>query len=207
MITEKEINQAEKNVALYLQDGLLKRDASTVQFFSFYLNNAKISLLLAEHIYKISTKMQARKAAGFSQDYECLLWVVVISYYSMFYTANAALSKMGLKVSDKIPHKVTQDSLIVYFLKSGRLAKSLLEDYKATQTEVMGIMNANEEDLLKEFQVKATELIATFDYQRKKRGEFQYQINTTVKEHVATLSLERAKTFIQEMNRVIETLR
>lgn len=94
----------------------------------------------------------------------------------MFYTANAALAKAGLKVGDKIPHKVTRDALIMTFLKDGRLARTLLEAYQATQSEVLGIMNLNEEDLLKDFQVKAAELIATFDCQRRKRGEFQYQI-------------------------------
>lgn len=124
----------------------------------------------------------------------------------MFYTANAALAKIGMKVSDKIPHKVTQDALIVYFLKNKRLAKSLLEDYKATKTEVLNLMNVNEEDLLKEFQIKAQELVATFGYQRRRRGEFQYEIKTRAKQQVAQTSLDRAKNFIQEITRAIEKI-
>jgi uncharacterized protein (UPF0332 family) len=65
-------------------------------------------------------------------------------------------------------------------------------------------MNVSEEDLLKEFQIKAKELVATFGHQRERRGEFQYDITKTAKEHVAELSLERAKNFIQEMTKVIE---
>lgn len=207
MITAQEIDRAQKNVVLYLQDGLLKRDPSNTRFVPFYLSNAKMSLQLADYLQLVSIDPEVKKRAGFAQDYECLLWVVVISYYGMFYTANAALAKTGLKVGDKIPHKVTQDALITNFLKTGRLAKTLLEDYKTTQSEVLGIMNLNEEDLLKDFQLKATELIATFDYQRRKRGEFQYQIGSDVKKHVAALSLDRAKVFMKEMLVVIDNIR
>ncbi len=124
----------------------------------------------------------------------------------MFYAGNAALSKLGLKVSDKIPHKVTQDALTVYLLKNNRLAKSLLTDYLEAKAEVLSLMNVNEEELLKEFQLKAKEIIATFDYQRRKRGEFQYEIKSTAKQQVAGLSLERARNFIQEMNQLIEKM-
>ena len=110
-------------------------------------------------------------------------------------------------MSDKIPHKVTQDALIVYFLQNKRIAKSLLEDYKATKTEVLTLINVNEEDLLKDFQIKAQELVATFNYQRKKRGEFQYEIKTGTKQQIAQTSLDRAKKFIQEMTKVIQKIK
>ena len=102
MITEHDPKASERNVTLYIQEGLLKRDPSNIQFAPFYLNNAKMSLLLANHLQTISTNAQAKKQAGFPQDYECMLWVVVISYYSMFYMANAALARIGLKVGDKL---------------------------------------------------------------------------------------------------------
>ncbi len=79
-----------------------------------------------------------------------------------------------------------------------------MEDYKATKAEVLSLMNVNEEDLLKDFQLKAHELVATFDYQRKRRGEFQYAIKTGAKQHVALTSLDRAKNFIQEMMKTIQ---
>ena len=53
---------------------------------------------------------------------------------------------------------------------------------------------------------KAEGLIATFDYQRRKRGEFQYEIKTLAKKNIAKLALERAERFIQEMAKVIGRL-
>ncbi len=146
---------------------------------------------------------EIKKSAGFPEDFECFLWVIVTSYYGMFYIANAAMAKLGLKAEEKIAHKITQDVLVVYFIKNGRLAKYLLEDYKQTKSEVLGLMNVSEEELLKEFQVKAKELVATFGHQRERRGEFQYDITKTAKQHVAQVSLDRAKNFIQEMIKVI----
>lgn len=207
MIDEKDIKEAEKNISNYLGERMLTKDPSNARFVSFYQNNAKMSYQLANFLQNLSTQSELKQQCGFPADYECLLWVVVTSYYSMFYAANAALAKIGLKVTDKVPHKVTQDALIVYFLKNRRLAKSLLDDYKETKTEVLTLMNVNEEQLLEEFQMKAKELVATFDYQRRKRGEFQYEIKTGVKQQVAQLSLDRAKNFIHEMNGIIEKMR
>jgi len=204
MINEKDLQEAEKNVQHYLSEGLMTKNPAHAQFAKFYLNTAKMSLQVAQHLNQLSTNEKIKQDTGFPADFECFIWVVVTSYYSMFYAANAALSKLGLKIGEKIAHKITQDALLVYFIKNNRLAKQLLEDYQETKNEVLNLMNLSEEQLLKEFQLKAKELIATFDYQRKKRGEFQYEIKSGAKQHVAELSLDRAKTFIQEMNKVLE---
>ena len=148
MIDENELQKAEKNIPIYLNDGLLSKDSGYSRFVSFFQDNAKMSFQLSNFLFKLSTVNKIKKQNDFPENYECLIWVVVIAYYSMFYAANAALAKLGLKVSDKIPHKVTQDALIVYFLKNKRLAKGLLEDYKDTKIEVLNLMNVNEEDLL-----------------------------------------------------------
>ena len=121
--------------------------------------------------------------------------------------ANASLARLGLKVGDKISHKVTQDALIVYFIINKRLARKLLESYVETKKEVLNLMNLTEEELLKQFQLKANELIATFSMQREKRGEFQYSVKTPTKQNVAQISLERAKIFIQEINQVIDRIK
>ena len=207
MIGEKEIKEAERNIPQYLTDGLLSRDSAHAKFVPFYMNNSKLSFQLASHVFKLSSDAETKKNAGFPADMEFYLWVVVTSYYSMFYAANAALAKLGLKVADKIPHRVTQDALIVYFLKSKKLAKYFLEDYKATKQEVLSVMGMSEEELLKEFQMKATELVATFDFQRQKRGDFQYHVDLSVKQNVAQLSLERARKFVQEIASTIEKIR
>lgn len=105
MITDKEIREAEQNLRRYFEEELLKKDSSHAQFVKFYVNNAKMSFQLANFLLKLSTDKEIKKNAGFPEDFECLLWVVVTSYYSMFYIANAAMARLGLKVGEKIAHK------------------------------------------------------------------------------------------------------
>ncbi len=206
-MTDKEVNEAQKNISQYLADGFLIKNVSNTQLVKFYSETAKNSFQVAQHLYNISTDKGIKKRIGFTEDFECFLWVIVPAYYSMFYIANAALAKLGIKVGDKIPHKVTQDALIVYFMANKKLAKYLLEYYIETKNEVLNIMNVTEEDLLKQFQLKANELIATFDFQRRKRGEFQYEVKTPTKQSVAKTSLERAQIFVQEINSILAKIK
>ena len=99
MLTDKRIKEAKDNVRAYLSDGLLSKASFDKQVFNVLENNANESLNVAEILYK----------GRYSW-----LWVIVTSYYSMYYIANAVLLKLGYKVGEKISHKVTADSLIRY---------------------------------------------------------------------------------------------
>src|SRR3989344_4099680 len=111
MLDKNRITQAEDNVKAYLAEGLLKKTAANKQIIDILLKNAKESLKVANEI---------------SQNNSSELWVIVCSYYSMYYYANAVLLKLGYKVGDKIVHKVTSDSLVVYV--RGKLKESLIEE-------------------------------------------------------------------------------
>lgn len=117
------------------------------------------------------------------------LWVIVSSYYSMYYMANAVLLKLGYKVSDQISHKITSDSLVVYV--RDKLEKKLLEDYEAAKVEAMELNNLTDE------------LIKSFEFERKKRSSFQYDMNTVIKRSKANTSLERAIKFNFELEKLL----
>ena len=51
--------------------------------------------------------------------------------------------------------------------------------------------------------IKADELMQAFDYEREKRGIFQYRTNESAKEAKAKTSLERAKEFVIEMKKLV----
>ena len=94
---------------------------------------------------------------------------------------------MGYKVGEKISHKVTADSLIA--LVRDKLKGSLIEEYEEMQKEALA-------------GIKADELMQAFDYEREKRGIFQYTTNESAKEAKAKTSLERAKEFVIEMKKL-----
>lgn len=85
---EKRIEIAEKNFRNYLNEGKIKKvDRFNELVYNTYLRNAQESLNVANQLFQNKTSS---------------LWVVVTSYYSMFYIACAYLYKLGYKAGDEI---------------------------------------------------------------------------------------------------------
>jgi|SRR3989344_8227008 len=177
MLSEAQIKEAERNVKQYINDGLLRKiSKQDPNIKSIMLKNCEESLKIAEILFR--------------QNYSNL-WTIVCSYYSMFYIANAALYELGLKVGDKIVHKVTSEALIVHI--RNKLTKSLLEDYEKSKEEALEIAKT-----------KSEEIIQSFDYEQNKRSEFQYGMTEQVIKGKAQTSLERAKKFVFELRKIIK---
>lgn len=177
MLDKKRINEAENNVRSYLNEGLLKEATMNKQVTNILLRNAKESLRVAEEIHQ----------KNFSE-----LWVIVCSYYAMYYYANAVLLKFGYKVGEKIVHKVTSDAMIVYV--RGKLKESLIEEYEQTKEEALNLAG-----------MKADSLIESFEFERNKRSLIQYKTIDIEKQSKAKTSLQRAKEFTKEMEKLLAT--
>ena len=175
MIDKKRIKEARQNFAQYLQEGLIKKENNETAK-AMYAKNADLSLNLAEECMNSTLKPY--------------IWVVVISYYSMFYIANAVLLELGYKTGDKVVHKVTQDALIV--LVRDKIRKGLLEEYE----------NAKE-DALEIASIKSDEIIAFYGLEMDKRSRFQYNMTESIQEQKANTSLNRAKQFMLEMKKLL----
>lgn len=178
MLDEKRIKGAEANVRDYLQSGKLKKHPFREEIILVLKKNANDSIENAEFL---------------SENKKSDLWIIVTSYYSMFYIANAVLFKLGYKVGEQTPHKVTADALIVFV--RNKLKKSLIEEYEEAQNEAETLAG-----------IKADTLIEEFDKERNKRGIFQYETTAIEKHSKAITSLKRAKNFIFEMEKLLESL-
>lgn len=175
MLDSNRIKEAESNVRSYLDEGLLKKSSLDQNVLSILLRNAKESLRVAEEIHQKNLSE---------------LWVIVCSYYAMYYYANAVLLKFGYKVGEKIVHKVTSDALIVYVRK--KLKESLLEEYEETKEEALALAG-----------MKADSLVESFDFERNKRQLIQYRTIEIEKQSKAKTSLQRAKEFAKEMEKLL----
>jgi len=178
MLNEKRIKEAEINVKQYISEGLIKKEPFNSIVFNILVNNSNESIETASFL---------------SNNKKSNLWIIVSSYYSMFYIANAVLYKLGYKVGDKIPHKVTSDALIVYI--KDKLKENLIEDYEELKEEALLIAKNRAEGLLEDF-----------EFERKKRGLIQYQTKDVEKASKAETSLKRAKQFLFEMNALLNEL-
>ena len=175
MLDKNRIKEAETNVKSYLDDGLLKKSIIDKKIISIFVSNGKESLRVAEETYQNSISD---------------LWVIVCSYYSMFYYANAVLLKLNYKVGDKIVHKVISDSVIVFV--RGKLKESLLEEYESAKEEALNLAGN-----------RADSLVESLDYERGKRNLIQYQTKEIEKHSKAKTSLQRAKEFNKEMEKLL----
>ena len=176
MLDEKRIDEAQKNIKQYIEGNLIwKYEASKKEILETYKRNCQESLDVAKKLFDENLSN---------------LWVIVISYYSMYYIANAILYKIGYKIGSKISHKVTADALIV--LVRNKLKKSLLEDYETAKEEALDIIGR-----------KADEILSSFDKELEKRSIFQYESTDEIKRAKAKTSLERAKQFVFEMKKLL----
>ena len=176
MIDEKRKKEAQSNFSRYLQEGLLKKEHNELAM-NKYLENADLSLKTANELMQSPLKPY--------------LWVIVTSYYSMFYMANAVLLSYGYKTQDKIAHKVTSDALI--FLILDKLRKELLEGYEAIQRDTLEIAST-----------KAESVIESYSLELDKRSRFQYNMLEQTKEAKAQTSLKRASEFVFELKKLLK---
>lgn len=176
MLSKERIQDAEKNVRSYLESGMIRKHEFREEILRILQENAHDSIEIAEFLAK---------------NQKSDLWIIVTSYYSMFYIANATLFKVGYKVGDKIPHKITADALIVFV--RNKLKNSLIEEYEAAQSEALP-------------DIKADTLIDEFDRERIKRGRLQYETTKEDRHSKAITSLKRAKNFLFEIEKLLESI-
>lgn len=179
MIDKDRKKESQQNFANYLQEGLIKKEKNEIAK-AMYIKNAELSLSLAEECMNSSLRPY--------------IWVVVISYYSMFYIANAVLLELGYKTGDKIVHKVTNDALIVLIMD--RIKKGLIEEYETAK-----------EDALEIASIKSEEIIGFYSMELDKRSRFQYKMTESIQEQKANTSLKRARIFMLEMKKLLLSMK
>lgn len=197
MLDQKRIAEAEKNFRRYVEEGwLFTKREDIVSYVHFFLKNAETSLLTAQTLFDLSTASKEKKqAAGVQEQFESYLWVVVSSYYSMFYAALALLAQHKIKAGDKLVHKVVADTLIVQFLTNQRLAR-LIENYEESKATALKLVGAEE---------RALGLVESFDQERHKRHKLQYELGVEAKQNLAKTSLERAMKFVAEVRQILRS--
>ncbi len=168
---EKRLKIAADNFRIYLRDGLIKRANFQEIIYQTYFNNAIESLKVAEETFKNKTSS---------------LWVIVASYYSMFYIACAYIYKKGYKTSHEIVHQVANEALIV--LAKHDLENHFLEEYEEEKEKAL---------------LACENLLDNYEFEKLKRSQFQYETTGKIKESKAKTSLERAKSFVAVMRHLL----
>lgn len=120
------------------------------------------------------------------------MWVIVSSYYSMYYMSNAVLGQLGFKVGEKMSHRITADALIVQV--RDKLKNSLLQDLDEAKDEYAKIENLTDE------------IIELYDLEHRKRLKSQYVMGYDAQVSKSSTSLDRAKKFDVELQKLLVEL-
>jgi len=201
MIGEERLREASNNVRQFIADGLLRvKDDTVKRFVPFFMEQAEKSLRTAVFIHGLSTSDNLKQTMGVEKNFESYVWVIVTSYYSMFYSALALLAREGIRVGRQIVHKVTADALIHFFISNKRLAK-MFEDYEEARDTTLGLIGR--EELMKRLEKRADELIIAYEQEMKKRSKFQYDIGEMARRGYAETSLRRAREFFIEVRKIL----
>ena len=174
MLNNEKVKRAESQVKRYLEENLLFKIEPKPLILDLFRKNADESLTLAKDIL---------------QNNKSDLWVVVTSYYAMFYIANAVLYKKGFKVGNTSAHAVTANALVVYVKDS--LKRTLLEEYETAMNDAQATM-------------RTEDLIDSYFHEKTKRSEFQYNMDAELKRTKAETSFKRAKSFVFAMKRLLD---
>lgn len=174
MLDDKRIKIAQENFKQDLRDEYIRKQNPDKNLIKAFADNSDESLYVAEHLFQ----------EGISP-----MWVIVSSYYSMYYISNAVLNQLGFKVGEKMSHRVTADSLIV--LVRDKLKTHLLQDFDEAKDEYT------------EFDSATDEIIELYDLEHKKRLNSQYVMGYEARATKSSTSLDRAKQFDLELQKLI----
>jgi len=132
MMNKQRLEEAKKHFYKFLNEGLIKEEENELALAT-YIKNSDLSIKVAE---KLIADLELKP----------YLWVVVTSYYSMFYMANAVLLTLGYKIGDENVHRVTNEALIA--LVFDKLKKGLLEEYQDIMKDALEIANTKAEEII-----------------------------------------------------------
>lgn len=192
MLDDKKIIEAKNNAlkSINNEEIIKTKDILHVDFF---IKNSKDSMESAKALFILSIDEKARNSIGFP-NLNGFLWVINSSYYSMFYMARALLESIGVKIkSEESIHFNVLNALVFYFYSNGKLERHFIEDFNSAGEEASQILGKE----------KAKSLLSDYSSEKEKRAKFTYEIGEIALKNKAEISLNRAKSFNEEVRKIL----
>ena len=192
MLEDKKINELKNRMKNFIAGGTVKTKG-TIEFVSFFLKNAEISLATANILAAATNNPEISRQAGY-KDYDGSLWIINSSYYSMFYMVRALLESEGIKLSSEVSiHSLAFDALVYFFYLNGKLEKKMIEEFGEAQDEASKLLG----------QKKAEEIIGNYFSEKNKRANYTYTMGAVAMKNKAKTSLKRARAFKNDIAKMI----
>jgi uncharacterized protein (UPF0332 family) len=176
-----EMKKAREEYGQALESGEIRKSDENRRFARFFFESSRNSLLTASILHQVSTEQKDKSALGIDKSYESFMWVIVSSYYSMFYMASALIAGKGVKVGSTDVHRHVKNAFLRLYIENSDLERKLGIDY----TECKEVAR----DLMQE---------------REKRSKYQYEVGESALRRDAEASLARARNFFEKTRKIIE---
>lgn len=154
---------------------------------NLFIKRAENEIVIAEKLREMSESEEARDFLQIPQDMIFYSAVISHAYYAIFYSAKAVLLAKGIKTSAPDIHKKTFDAFKEHFVDTGVLDLKLLEIYRRMV-------------------VRADDLLEIFRDEKWKRGNFTYNTIPQANREAAEDSIQNAKTFVSNINKVAKEM-
>ncbi len=171
-----------RKINVYLKKEQLLKNQDNTKFEKPFLAKARKNFTVANLLFNISEQEETKKLLVLAHGFEMYDWVTVVSYYSMYVSALAALAKLGFKSKS---HAATIAVLEYHYVQNG---KSL----EAKHIQKLTKAHSVSEELI-------TKLIQT----KTKRETAQYDATPLISRENAKTALEDAEEFIAKIEEIL----
>lgn len=142
-----------------------------------YLERSKDDFLLADAVKNLIANSKIRLELGLPEDYQNLYhWLIIISYYSMYHAATAAIAKKKIKLEE---HEATIASLAKHYVTAEELEFSFLKTLEYAY-------------------------ITYIEGGRERRRKAQYNVDIEYAQQEAYGVFEDAKKFVKRLQELME---
>lgn len=173
----KRIDFLKRKIARYLRKEQLLKKQEYTKLEKPFLIKARKNYTLANIMFKISEQNNFKKALALPESFETYEWVIIVSYYSMYMSALAALAKLGFKSKS---HAAT-----IAVLERHCVRKDKLE---AKHVNTLSKAYALSENLI-------TKLIKN----KTRRETAQYDATPAISREIAKTALSDAEEFVTKV--------
>jgi uncharacterized protein (UPF0332 family) len=114
----KRVDFLDKKIERYLGKEQLLKNREYTSLEKPYIAKSRKNLAVARLLFKISENDDSKRLLSLASGFEMYDWVIVVSYYSMYSSALAAISKLGFKSKS---HAATISLIERFYVKNSKM--------------------------------------------------------------------------------------
>lgn len=176
------IDLLERKIDIYIQKEQLINHLENIKLEKPFLTKARKNFTVANLLFKISEQEELKKILSLAYDFNSYEWVIIISYYSMYVSALAALARLGFKS------------------KSHAATIAILEYYYCHQQK--NLQAKHIQQLTKAY-ILSEELINKLIHTKTRRETAQYDATPAISRENAVSALADAEEFITKIEEIL----